>query len=166
MTYGQIQTDLEKAIKGSFLIELQVDDQPTKFWSDDMIVFLDYQNAGFEFVIDPATLETDNSEYLDNVQKIEGAINLQGRYRMDRIPREKHASKNFDVYGFVSSDPDEDSFQGKGNMYHMNNAQYSSVVTLDLRLTAEQLGLDEFLPNTHNEIEISVKHTIPEDKVR
>lgn len=163
MAFGQNQhqINLSKAIKGSFLIELEINDTIKKMWSDDLIVFLEPQDATFEFVLDYSTLESDDMEVVQTIQNSHDVLRIQGRYRLDRIPLEKHPNKSFDVYGYVSSVDGNDVFKGSGNSFYLNNGYYESLYTMDLEMSLKQLGMNDVLNNTSTDAEVSIKHAIP-----
>ena len=146
------------------MLEANIDNELVKIWSDELIVFLDYDEAEFRFILKPNSLQTSKAPLEANIARINDPIQFEGNYDLRRIPLNDHPQKEFEVLGEVQTDQSDRLFEGDAKMYYLNNGFFSSIITMELQMTLDHLGWKAYFPQAKNEVSVSIRHNIPQEQ--
>lgn len=147
-------------MKGQIYITTEIDQESTVLTSEDLIIFLDAENATFKYVLDPSTLLAKDSSLLSEIKKLDESIVIEGRFDINRIPHGVHAPIRTNFEGTTNSLASNKIVKGDVLIRYTQTQWFNSLLNLKMIIDAGDLGLADDLDFSSELIEISIKHPI------
>ena len=152
--------NLSEATKGKIYIEAAVDGRPAVLTSDDLIIFLDIENATFKYLLDPSTLSGINHHYQKQLAKMSKSIVIEGALDINRIPQNDHSPIQTNVEARTNSSDFNEIIPGKAKLRYTHSQRFDSLMEIRLSLEPGDLGLSKYLTFTSDLVVVKINHQV------
>ena len=149
--------DISKTINGKVYLNLQSEDSSITFYSSDLIVYLDEEEANAKYFLDPSTLES--SSTVSSWKLPNQTISIHSNYNLGYIPNTYHEPKAFEADVTLTHGNHEVETRAEANLRYLYNKWYSGLLKSRFELDAKYLGLDHLL-KSESTVEIIISHPI------
>jgi len=150
-----------RTINGTMQSTVIYNDTPLVFSSNELLIYLDYENAEFLMKMDKSTFKTGNDS-IDNILQFNkyDIIQFKGKLGLNYINTKGHPPLTFEVEGKISTN-EESVIIGKGKLEHMMEGSfYSCLLSMSFYLKLSDIGLLPDSLNVKDEIQVEIIQTV------
>jgi hypothetical protein len=149
-----------KTLQGTIVISTEIENEPVKFVSNNLDVWLNYETAEFKFVLSKTNLRTDKIEHL-NLFKPD-RIYFNGKLGIEYIKTDSHPTQIFGVEGILSSSLDQEfALRANGSLSHLySNTRMACWLSINMILEMHQVKGFVLDSATTDDMIIEVSNTV------
>jgi len=137
----------------------------SSFWSDKLVVLLDYSDATFVANLQKENIHSDDKLLLDELNGLsDNGFELSGKFGMDHIETSSHTPIEFDYKGTLSYADNIITVSGLGRLEHIDGSYIACLLSFKFALDSSILPVEIKERHTVDDISVEVLQSVLKPK--